>query len=179
MEKPCCSTSLQPSCSNSSDTLNSSSIVLNDSPVSNDEWNYWNKRLGLLTADQDMLKRGEWLTDKHINAASVLIKEEFPKQLGLQDTLLLQRFDQYESEDSQFVQIVHVNGNHWLCVSNKFCPAGTVDIYDCSPGTGFSPSLKRQFNQSAMRAHFDLCVDKEKKDMFPVSTRCRRKKHEE
>ncbi len=93
IEKP--STSLQPSCSNSSDTLNSSSIVLNDSPVSNDEWNYWNKRLGLLTADQDMLKRGEWLTDKHINAASVLIKEEFPKQLGLQDTLLLQHFDQY------------------------------------------------------------------------------------
>ncbi len=124
-----------------------------------------------------MLKRGEWLTDKHINAASVLIKEEFPKQLGLQDTLLLQHFDQYESEDSQFVQIVHVNGNHWLCVSNKFCPAGTVDIYDCSPGTRFSLSLKRQFNQSAMRQHFDLCVDKEKKDMFPVSTRCRQKKN--
>ncbi len=55
-----------------------------------------------------------------------------------------------------------------------------VDIYDCSPGTGFSPSLKRQFNQSAMRAHFDWCVDKEKKYMFSVSTRCRRKKqHEE
>ncbi len=53
----------------------------------------------------------------------------------------------------------------------------SVDIYDCSPGTGFSPSLKRQFNQSAMRAHFDLCVDKEKKDMFPVSTRCRQKKN--
>ncbi len=106
----------------------------------------------------------------------MLIKEEFPKQLGLQDTLLLQHFDQYESEDSQFVQIVYVNGNHWRFVSNKFCPAGTVDIYDCSPGTGFSPSLKRQFNQSAMRAHFDLCVDKEKKYMFSVSTRCRRKK---
>ncbi len=198
--------------------------MLNDSPVSNGEWNYWNKRLGLLTADQEMLKRGEWLTDKHINAASVLIKEEFPKQHGLQDTLLLQRFDQYESDDSQFVQIIHINGNHWLCVSNKFCPAGTVDVYDCSPGTGSSPSLKRQiavvlkckysdftvrlvdvqrqigyadcglfsiafayalcydldphgiqFNQSAMRAHFDLCVDKEKIDMFPVSTRCRRK----
>ncbi len=103
----------------------------------------------------------------------MLIKAEFPKQLGLQDTLLLQRFDQYESEDSQFVQIVHVNGNHWLCVSNKFCSAGTVDIYDCSPGTGISPSLKRQFNQSAMRQHFDLCVDREKIDMFPVSTCCR------
>ncbi len=58
MEKPCCSTSLQPSCSNSSDTLNSSSIVLNDSPVSNDEWNYWNKRLGLLAADQDNYVKG-------------------------------------------------------------------------------------------------------------------------
>ncbi len=32
-----------------------------------------------------------------------------------------------------------------------------------------------QFNQSAMWAHFDLCVDKEKIDMFPVSTRCWRK----
>ncbi len=117
--------------------------MLNDSPVSNDEWNYWNKRLGL-SVYQEMLKRGHWLTDKHINAASVLIKEKFPKQHGLQDTLLLQRFDQYESEDSQFVQIVHVNGSHWLCMSYKFCPAGTVDVYDCSPGTGFSLSLKRQ-----------------------------------
>ncbi len=109
-------------------------------------------------------------------------------------------------------------------MSNKFCPAGTVDVYYCPPGTGFSLSLKRQiavvlkckyseftvrqvevqrqignadcglfstafayalcydldphgiqFNQSAMRAHFDLCVDKEKIDMFPVSTRCRQK----
>ncbi len=88
-------------------------------------------------------------------------------------------------------------------MSNKFCPAGTVDIYDCSPDIGFSPSLNQrqignadcgllsiafayalccdldphsiQFNQSAMRAHFDLCVDKEKIDMFPVSTRCRQK----
>ena len=116
---------------------------MDDSPP-NDDLNYWNKRLGLLTADREMLNRGEWLTDKHINAASVLMMEEFPQQHGLQDTLLLQHFDQYQSENSQFIQIVHVNGNHWLCVSNKFCPAGTVDVYDCSPGTGFAPSLKRQ-----------------------------------
>ena len=148
------------------------------------------------------------------------MKEEFPKQQGLQNTLILQNFDKYESENSQFVQIIHVNGNHWLCVSNKFCPAGTVDVYDCSPGIAFSPSLKRQiavilkskssnftirlvevqrqigsadcgvfsidfayslccgfdphgirFNQSSMRTHFNLCVDKGKIDMFPTSAR--------
>ena len=72
----------------------------------------------------------------------MLIKEEFPKKQGIQDTLFLQHFDQYESGISQFVQIIHVNGNHWLCVSNKFSP-GTVDVYDCSPGNGIS-SLQRQ-----------------------------------
>ncbi len=102
--------------------------MLNDSPISNVEWNYWSKRLELLTADQEMLKRGEWLTDKHINAASVLIKEEFPKLHGLQDTLLLQRFDQYESEDSQFVQIIHVYGNHWLCMAIIGCVCQTSSV---------------------------------------------------
>ena len=42
------------------------------------------------------------------------------------------------------MQIIHVNGNHWLCVSNKFSPEGTVDVYDCSPGNGISPSLQHQ-----------------------------------
>ena len=75
---------------------------------------------------------------------SVLMKEEFPKQQGLQDTLFLQHFDQYESGISQFVQIIHVNGNHWLCVSNQFSPERTVDVCDCSPGNGISCSLQRQ-----------------------------------
>ena len=120
----------------------SSTIVLDDSTSSDDDLNYRKKRLGLLKADQGILKRGEWLTDRHINVASVLMKE--PKQQRLQDTLFLQHFDQYESGISQFVQIIHVNGNHWLCVSNKFSPEGTVDVYDCSLSNDISPSLQRQ-----------------------------------
>ena len=177
----------------------------------------------MLKTDQEILRRGEWLVDRHINVASVLMKEEFPNQQGLQNTLFLQHFDQYGSGISQFVQIIHVNGNHWLCVSNKFSPEGTVDVYDCSPGNGISPSFQHQvavilncqssnftirqvevqrqignadcglffiafafslccgldphnihFNQSSMRAHFDLCVDNEKIDTFPTSSHWRR-----
>ena len=37
---------------------------------------------------------------------------------------------------------------------------------------GLDPHTIR-FNQSSMRAHFDLCVDKEKIDTFPTSSCCR------
>ena len=89
------------------------------------------------------LRNGEWLTDKHINAARSLLKEQFPLQQGLQDTILLQH-GKYDSGINCLVQVIHINGNHWVCVSNKFSPKGTVDVLDCSSGNGNSTSLKRQ-----------------------------------
>ncbi len=52
---------------------------------------YWNKQLGLHENDRTAVRNGEWLSDKHINAAHSLLREHFPLQKGLQDTLMLKQ----------------------------------------------------------------------------------------
>ena len=43
------------------------------------------------------------------------------------------------------LQIVHVSGNHWVCVSNKHCAAGVCNIYMyVSMPASNSPTLIRQ-----------------------------------
>ena len=121
--------------------INSSIVVLTSSKSEDISEAYWKKRLGLFEGDRTTVRRGEWLTDKHIYAAKVLMKEQFPHQQGLQDTLLLQHLGKYDYGVNQFIQVLHINGNHWLCISNKFSPIGTVDVFDCS---GNSLSLKKQ-----------------------------------
>ena len=89
------------------------------------------------------MRSGEWLTDKHINAAHSLLRKQFPYQQGLQDTLLIEQCGTYRSGNDYFVQIVYVNGNHWVCASNKFSPPGAIDVFDCSSSSN-STNLKRQ-----------------------------------
>ena len=55
------------------------------------------------------------LTDKHINAASDMLKREFPDTRGLQPTLLGQNLS-FEVVEPPFVQILHVGNNHWMTV---------------------------------------------------------------
>ena len=122
--------------------ISPSILVLTSSKSDDIPEAYWKKRLGLHESDRKTVRNVEWLTDKHINAARSLLKEQFPLQQGLQDTLLLQH-GKYDSGINCLVQVIHINRNHWVCVSNKFSPKGTVDVFDCSSGNGNSTSLKR------------------------------------
>ena len=58
--------------------INSSIVVLTSSKSEDMSEAYWKKRLGLFEGDRTTVRRGEWLTDKHIYAASILMKEQFP-----------------------------------------------------------------------------------------------------
>ena len=73
---------------------------------------------------------GKWLTATHISAAQHLMKASFPSQNGLNDTSALEFQHKWQASPHNFVQIIHVQGCHWACVSNKFSPVNTVDIYD-------------------------------------------------
>lgn len=44
---------------------------------------------------------------------------------------------------TDFVQVVHVSGNHWVCTSNVHSAPGVCDVYDSMPAS-HSPSLIRQ-----------------------------------
>ena len=88
------------------------------------------ENLNLRWTDESELLNGKWLTDKHIAAASKLLSKQYPSQNGLQDTLFLAEYYTWTAGAADFVQIINLSRNHWVCVSNINCPPGMVDVYD-------------------------------------------------
>ena len=78
--------------------------------------------------DIEILENG-WLTDEHMLKANNVFKRDYPSVDGLQDTLLQQNFS-WDIPTSEFVQILHVNGNHWITISNIGVPDSSVNVYD-------------------------------------------------
>ena len=98
--------------------------------------------MSLSIADRNLLVDGEWLTDKHINAASKLLHNQFPIYSGLQDPPFLAAPDlpflaapdlPYRSACRNFIQILNIDNEHWACVSNILSSPGVVEIYDSMP----------------------------------------------
>jgi hypothetical protein len=128
-------------------TLSTNAIVVDDQALTSPSTIFWNKELALTDYDKQRLLSGDWLTDKHMNAVNKMLRNEFPMQNGLQDTLTLEECNTYASCSVDFVQIAHVCGNHWVCISNLHAPPGSgiVDVYDSIPSYSInSPSLKTQ-----------------------------------
>ena len=91
----------------------------------------WVIDLGLSQYDKHILTSQSWLTSNHIGAAHLLLKRSFPCQTGLQDTVYLVEKLQWRSTPQNFVQIIHIGGFHWACVSNIRSPNATsIQLYD-------------------------------------------------
>lgn len=74
-----------------------------------------------------------WLDDQCIDHAQALLKIQHPDVGGLYATTSLSLLTSPASTSTRgFVQILHVNSNHWVTVSNINCGTGTVNIYDSS-----------------------------------------------
>ena len=86
--------------------------------------------LNLRWTDESQLLNGEWLTDIHITAANKLLRKQHPAQHGLQDPLILAEKHRWTSDAADFVQVINLSRQHWVCVSNIDCPPGIVDVYD-------------------------------------------------
>ena len=72
----------------------------------------------LFHSDFKILFSNEWLNDCIINSVQRLLKQQFP-MCGLQITLCGQNlsFDVVPLNE-KYIQILHINGNHWVTVSN-------------------------------------------------------------
>ena len=93
----------------------------------------WIRSCDLSMFDKELLISGQPLSANHTTAGQRLLKQAFPHQSGLQDTSLLSRAI-WSDVPLEFVQVVHVEPNHWACLSNKFVvddrKSHTVNIYD-------------------------------------------------
>ena len=89
----------------------------------------WLKIKGICLHDSDrqVLSDGKWLYGTHLSAVQFILKEQFPQVNGLEDTALVLRKDHTILPGS--VQVLHVNGNHWLTVSTLDSSCD-ITIYD-------------------------------------------------
>lgn len=84
-------------------------------------------------AEKEILCNKRWLSDLHINAVQVLLKQQYPQIGGLQNVLLLQssKSTQHFPVTSQgSLQVVRVNNSHWIVVSTLNCCSADVTVYD-------------------------------------------------
>ena len=91
----------------------------------------WISSLVLTKQDEQILLSGGWLSANHISAVHKLLRKAFPTQEGLNDTSVLSERLSWPSKPNKCVQIIHVSGCHWACLSNRFCGDGEIDLYDC------------------------------------------------
>ena len=90
----------------------------------------WIKSLSLTKLDEELLLTDQELTADHIYAGQLLLRRLHPLQEGLKDTSYLCDKLVWNSEPVSFVQIIHIKGNHWACLSNKFCNPNEVELFD-------------------------------------------------
>ncbi|XP_078700653.1 uncharacterized protein LOC144927209 [Branchiostoma floridae x Branchiostoma belcheri] len=110
-----------------------------------DEWVTIN-HTRLTVDDRQLLLTGQWLTDKHINCAQHLLKEEFPLLDGLQDTVVLASGKDLSTcvpvpATAESIQLHHI-GDHWVVSCTKEGQTG-VTVYD-SMYTTVGISLRSQ-----------------------------------
>lgn len=93
--------------------------------------------------DLEAIRRGEMLNDCHINSASALIKEAFPKIKGLQNTLNEQRKNGFRHAGDGSIQILYCGDDtkHWVTTCSL---DNTVLLYDSLPRSSIPAELQRQ-----------------------------------
>lgn len=91
----------------------------------------WIKSLALTKLDEEILLADGELTANHISGGQLLLRRLHPQQEGLNDTSYLCDKLLWQSKPVSFIQIIHVKGNHWACLSNRFCShANEVELFD-------------------------------------------------
>ena len=100
----------------------------------------WLPGLGLTKREKDVILKGDWLTDEILNAASSLLKVQFPNVSGLNMASFCKLGFSYSPTES--IQFHNINNSHWLLSSSL---GGSIQIYDSlSSGINISHDLKSQ-----------------------------------
>lgn len=104
---------------------------------------YWIKELSLWQADRQCIEDNGWLNDNIIKVSQDILKKSHPNIGGLQSTMLGETLT-YSIERGKFVQILHINNNHWITISNIFSKNGGINVYNSVPSKDLPDKAKKQ-----------------------------------
>ena len=85
-------------------------------------------RIQLFSEDKLVIEGQCQLNDRHINFVQAMLRAQFPKCDGLQNTLLQNQVRLTIAH--KMVQILHVRNNHWVVISNVHCSGDDLKMYD-------------------------------------------------
>ena len=71
-----------------------------------------------------------WLDNCIIDYGQALLKTQYSQIAGLHTTTSLTLLGQSPVSDQRFVQILHLDGDHWITITNVLSPEDTVYVYD-------------------------------------------------
>ena len=137
----CCSQLCHPkhTCTNTTQDPVAESVTINVSDVSeksppqDTKWVQFGF-ITLTTSHKKILQsKGQWLDDSIMTAAQNLLKEQFPQVGGLQPPILGDTLSM-EPTRGEFIQVLCIRQNHWICISNMGCQHSTVKVYDSLHG---------------------------------------------
>lgn len=78
-----------------------------------------------------ILKDDYWLTDQQIDHAQWLLSKQFPDANELHSVLAFARKPlKVQRGDKDLVQILHVDGNHWVTATNIRCEESKIKVFD-------------------------------------------------
>ena len=81
--------------------------------------------------DFEAVIMGQMVTDLHINLAQSLLKRQFDKLNGLNNTLYqAQRVTRTETTVANKIQIIHCKEHHWIVATTVNCAPGNIKVYD-------------------------------------------------
>ena len=99
-----------------------------------------------------------WLYDPHIRGAQRMLQNQFQEQAGLQCPFELAVNLTYNARSHNFVQIMNLEAEHWVCSSNILSPRGFVEVYDSAQVNSFQKSahLQQQLRTILKTANFTM-----------------------
>lgn len=78
------------------------------------------------------IQSGAWLADDAIDHAQGLLLQKYPEMPGLQNRMLFGPLHApcVAAPAGDWIQILNLNNNHWLCASTVGCDPGVVNLFD-------------------------------------------------
>ena len=74
--------------------------------------------VNLLESDKAIIKNGDWLTDRIIGAAQMLLKKQYQDMQGLQSTLNGDTLT-FDVCKGAFLQVLNVGRSHWITIASE------------------------------------------------------------